>query len=572
MPVRRRFVVDTPELRRVVSLPRRIPTEADAEAYARELTKDLVIKPRDGLGLRPWQGYALVEAIQNDGGYFGLSVGAGKTLLSWLLPYVLGATRPILGIPAGLRQKTFDDFRAFLGVWKSPSPVPRVVTYEELTQDGAEKLLFRLKPDLIVLDECDLLRDQSGSKVRRLADYISNELPKVVAMTGTPGRNSILDYSHLLIWALKEGAPVPLVPAECELWAAALDEDGRDPMKRPHPGALELLGGGVTLAGARSGFRDRLSQTPGVLLIDGDSCDQPLTITHKLAPEDPSLDHHFEVFRKECMTPDGWFMSDPLSWYRHGGQLGTGMYLRWNPRPPDWWLDPRREFCKFVRDKIDVGTGPKGQALHTEKQVIRAFWNHPIVQAWKYVEKKFIPNSEPVWLSGSVLIETAEWTADMSNGPGLVWVGNVEFGQALSTITGLRFYGAKGLDEAGNYIERHPKGESAILSWGANLRGRNLQYNWARNRIVNPPQSGRYLEQLFGRTHRSGQDQPVSVEILLTSGETIDAFESAWREARFGKSTNGITQKLLRAKVERAKPEITRNPYRWASRTYAVAA
>src|SRR6185503_15741198 len=99
-------------------------------------------------------------------------------------------------------------------------------------------------------------------------------------------------------------------------------------------------------------------------------------------------------------------------------------------------------------------------------------------------------------------------------------------------------------------------------------RGRNLQDKWARNLLVNPPQSGRYLEQLFGRTHRAGQEHPVSVNYLLTSGEIIDAFESAFREASFGRTTNGITQKLLRADVRRAIPEITRDPYRWASRTY----
>src|SRR5262245_50681946 len=212
MPVRRREVPDTPDLRRVVALPRRVPSLADAEAYARELTRDLLIKQRPDVSLRPWQGYALVEAIRNDGLYAGLPVGLGKTLISWLVPYVLNSTNPILIIPAGLRTKTFDDFSSYMGVWRAPSPVPRIVTNEELTQDGAEKLLWRIKPDLIVIDECDTLRDQTGSKVRRLADYIGSELPKVVAMTGTPGRNSILDYSHLLIWTLKDGAPVPIEP------------------------------------------------------------------------------------------------------------------------------------------------------------------------------------------------------------------------------------------------------------------------------------------------------------------------------------------------------------------------
>jgi hypothetical protein len=150
---------------------------------------------------------------------------------------------------------------------------------------------------------------------------------------------------------------------------------------------------------------------------------------------------------------------------------------------------------------------------------------------------------------------------------GLVWTGNVAFGEALSTVSGLPFYGPKGLDIHGRYIGDHPAGQGAILSCMANLRGRNLQ-KWNVNLLINPPTSGKYLEQLFGRTHRAGQEQDVFVYFLLTSGESIDGFESAVSEGVFGKSSYRLTAKILRAEITRLRPTAAQNSYRWANRYY----
>ena len=60
----------------------------------------------------------------------------------------------------------------------------------------------------------------------------------------------------------------------------------------------------------------------------------------------------------------------------------------------------------------------------------------------------------------------------------------------------------------------------------------------------------------------------MSVDYILTSGDIADAFEAAYREATFGKATTGITQKILRARVERARPRLTTgNQFRWAQRS-----
>jgi hypothetical protein len=60
---------------------------------------------------------------------------------------------------------------------------------------------------------------------------------------------------------------------------------------------------------------------------------------------------------------------------------------------------------------------------------------------------------------------------------------------------------------------------------------------------------------------------------LITSGDILDSFDSAWREACFGRQSLGITQKLIRAGYEKAEPEYTaENEMRWATRAYMKAA
>jgi len=554
-------VRDTEDYRRVAALPRRLLNEADAALWARVVT-DECRRPGSAAALRPWQGQALAEAAANGGAFLALGVGHGKTLISYLLPRILESRASVLIVPAALRGKTFADFTAYQADWLPPPTPARVTTLQELSPERGAHLLEQLAPDLIVVDECDELANPTSSAARRIDRYISaHPETRVVLMTGTPSRKSILNYWHLLCWALRERAPVPMAQGEALLWALALDEaPGRAPVRV----GLGPLGSSRTTA--RAWFRDRLVQTPGVVVVDGDSCAAPITVRSVPALEDPILDAAFAAFLETLETPEGIPVSDPLSRWRLDGQLGCGLYLRWNPPPPTPWRDARRAVAKFVRDAIAASTNT-ARPLDTEAQVLRRHAGHPVVCAWQEIRGTFEPSTEAVWLSDSVIRSVRAWL-DAEPTPGIVWCGGVEFATALSVRARLPYYGREGKDASGRGLHDADAKRSLIASWHANKRGFNLQ-SWRRQLIVHPPQSAKYLEQIFGRSHRAGQDQRVVVTVLATSGGTLDSFDAACGEADFARATVGMTQKLLRASIERVPPPLTKsNALRWARKDH----
>jgi hypothetical protein len=468
----------------------------------------------------------------------------------------MNAKRPLLVIPASLRDKTAADFAAYVGVWRAPNPVPRRVSFTELAPESGARMLDDIRPDLIVIDEADDLANRDSSAVRRIDRYVcAHDDCAVVAMTGTPSRKTIMGYWHLLCWALRDRAPVPMHEGEALMWAAALDERPRG--RRVHPGPL-----GGTRASARAWYRDRLLQTPGVVVFDGDSCNTPLTVRVRLAPEDPVIDTHYRRFLEEMESPGGIPVSDPLSRWRIDSQLGNGLYLRYRVPPPEPWRDARRELCRFVRDRIARSTS-SARPLDTEAQVLRRYAEHPIVTTWREIEPTFTPETEAVWLSGSAVQYVVAWLRE-DPAPGIIWCGCVELAHAIRAATRLAYYANGGKDGNGNGLHAAPTDRSLIASWHANKKGFNLQA-WRRQLVVHPPQSAKWLEQIFGRSHRAGQTQPVTVDVLAGSGGTLDGFEAAIAEARFARDTVGLTQKIIRATIVRAQPRVTAsNRFRWA--------
>ena len=547
---------------RVAALPRRCLDMDTAAAHAADLTALFRVPGSRHGPLRPVQGQALVEAFENRGAFLGLVVGAGKTLVSFLLPVVLRSQRPMLIVPgAGLRDKTIHEFAALRRDWQEPAEPMRVYTWQELTSRANAEFFERMQPDLIVIDEADEAANTLASWVRRIDRYLQAHPDTVVVlMTGTPGRKSIMNYWHLLCWALRERAPVPMAEAEAKEWALALDEAKGRTWVHMRPGPL-----GHDTDAARAWYRNRLNETPGVVVVDGDSCDAPLTVRTRLAREDPILDEAFHHFLTTLETPEGMPVSDPLSRWRMDGQLGCGMYQRWRVPPPDRWRDARRMLARFVRDRIAASSNSR-RPLDTEAQVIGRFNDHPVVIEWLAVADTFDDseaNKVAIWISDSTVLSACDWLRE-SPAPGIVWTGSVEFAHALSHASRLQYYGREGRDSMGRGLHLADTSQNMIASWHANKKGFNLQA-WTRQLIVFPPQSAKWFEQIFGRSHRAGQDLAVTIDILATSGGTLDMFETAIGEAGFARDTIGMTQKLLRATIVRATPRITRaNRFRWA--------
>ena len=592
--LRARTIRNTTDLKRIRALPRRKLSKKAAARRAEAWTE--VVALRAGAELRPWQGQLIDDAVTVGGEWASLPVGQGKTLPAEVIPHVLekhaqrarnalgkaegkrlGATRAVLIIPASLRSKTYADRRSFVGVWAMCSPPPLIVTREELAREENAYLLEKIDPEVLLIDESGELSNPQSAAVRRIDRFVKAKRARgaaarlpwphglwVVAMTGTPTRKTIMGYWHIIMWCLgPELAPVPANRAEAESWALALDEGNPRQGFRPNPGAL-----GDTLEEARAWYLDRLRSTPGVLIVDEDSAaDVPLTIRFELAPECPELNAAFADLRLYWESPSGEPVSDPLSLCRIEGDLGCGLFRYWKPAPPEVWLDARREVAAFIRKRI-AETAHALKPLDTDAQVMRAHAGHPIVAEWQRVRGMFDPlkSSRTKWLSDATLKWAVAWMRRQEKrhdgDPCVVWCGGVEFAMRLSEAAGVPYYGRQGRDvRTGRELHSADPRRSMVCSWHANKRGFNLQA-WRTHAIVQPPQSAKYLEQVFGRAHRAGQTEPVEFTVLATSGGTIDAFRAALREARFAKSTAGSTQKILRAKVK-GVPELP-DSLRWA--------
>jgi hypothetical protein len=546
---------------RIMALPRRVPRQVEADAWSVVLTPELRLPWSDAV-IRPWQAYAAVEIADapfGRGAFLCLSVGAGKTWIMFTAPLMRDDVERILYVvPASLEDKTEADFAELRKDWRDHKKLYKVVTREWLAREAAADFLDQFAPDMIIIDESDELSNADRSAPLKLGRYIwANKHVRVIALTATPSRNSIMGYWHILLWCLREGAPVPMSEHDALELAAALDEmTGRGGRLSPGPW-------GDSRKEACENYRRRLIETPGVLIVDGDSCEAPLTIRTRLAKECGILNGHYQEFLEHQRNPDDIQVTDPLSRWQMDGQLGCGLYRRYINPPPEDWKEARRESAKFVREAIAHSQRSK-KPLYTEAMVYRRFEGHPIVQRWRELKPTFSAETEAVWLSTSTLESAIEWIEE-SPEPGIIWCGSVDFAKALAKATGLRYYARNGRAKDGSRLYSAPV-ENIIVSWNANKKGFNLQ-PWTRQLIVMPPQSAKWIEQIIGRSHRSGQESHVYVDILLTSGGTIDLVEAMLREARFAKRTISLTQKALRAKVHRTTPNITpENEFRWATR------
>ncbi len=545
---------------RIDALPRRRVTEADAAAWADALTRELRAPGAPAsAALRPWQGYALAEIAAHRGLWGALPVGLGKTLILYLACVVLGSRRPVLVVPANLRDKTHADFRAYVGVWRAPNPMPRLVSREELALDTNARLLESIAPDALLVDESDDLANRKSSACKRIDRLVRDRDDlAVVMLTGTPSRKSILAYWHHLCWALREGAPVPHRESEALTWAAALDDTRGPPPAQPGPM-------GRTRAEAREWYRARLLETPGVLIVDGDSAGKvPLSVHVRYAREDATIDAHYERFLLTNQNPAGVEVTDALSRWKMDSFLGSGYWQYYDPEPPLAWREARKAFAALCRDAIEASERTSAP-IDTELQVRRRFAGHAVVKAWEAFAG-YKPPTRAEWFSASALETAIAWLGEART-PAIVWCGGVEFAEALATATRLPYYGPKGRDQQGRGLHAARATGHIIVSWNANKKGFNLQA-WERQAIWQPPQSAKWLEQIWGRVHRAGRTRPVHVDVFATSGGTVDAFRSAIAEASFARSTVALTQKILRADITYDTVRKNEsNRFRWASRT-----
>jgi len=554
-------VQNSPDLTRILALPRRKYDLAQWEKWATELTWRLAKAP--GVALRPVQGAVLHELEEYGGCLASVRVGGGKTLCTLTAGFLLGAIRPVLVIPAALREKTRVDAERYSRDWHIR--IPRIFSYEELGREGAVDALMNYAPDLLMLDELHKAKNPKAGVTRRLARYMAKRPDtKVMGLSGTAIKGSVEDIAQPLFWTHKDHSPMPIAVGEIKAWSRALDAKGPTPVG---VGALEKLCSSEDLADTkletvRNGFRRRLVETPGVIVSQDQGFGGSLIVTPFEYTPKPETDLLFKRLRELWETPDGWALEMSSEVWAKARELAIGMHYVWEPRPPIEWLSARKEWAAGVREILE-----DSRTLDTpgavQSAVLRGDIPHlrGILDTWSRLRPTFEINSKPVWHDESALEACAKWALKK---PGIVWCSHGFFAKRLAKMTGLPVYGAGGVDSSGNPVENADPKRSAILSMAANSEGRNLQTIWSRNLVTAPTSNAAQWEQMLGRTHRDGQPADcVEVEVMLACSEHWASFLRALDGAKMVQSNTGQSQKLLLADIDWPSNVRDRRGFRW---------
>jgi hypothetical protein len=528
----RALVVESGEFRRIQNIERRTWNE-DAEEVknvVETLTEHLQV-PQGEMLLWPIQAVSLLEIGVYKGGFLPIGVGQGKALISLLSPVVLKAERPLLLVPAQLREQTLQYVIPKMSKHWILHPSLVVKGYEEISLEKNKDFLFDMQPDVIILDECHRCKNRKAGRTRRLLRYFK-EHPETncVAMSGTISKRSIKDWAHIAQWALRDRTPVPVTWNELVEWADAIDE-GVPEDKVVHPGVLEQFCNEDE--NVRQGFRRRLIETPGVVASKEDDLGTSLRIQRISIEVPDKIKKMLLTLRKNWETPNGDIVVNAVDLWRHAREMSLGFWYRWEPTPPRDWLDARRKWKQYVRDVLTHNR----RGLDTELQV----WNEakrdgdvPQWHDWYMVKDTYKYEVVTEWEHDFAV----EWCAKWAKEGGIIWVSHPPFGVRLAQVTGLPYFGA-----GDNTILNSPS-KSIIASISAHGEGKNLQ-RYSRNFVSCTPTSGKIWEQLLGRTHRKGQSvDEVTCDVLLHIEELKRSFEQARADAVYLEDTYGNRQKL----------------------------
>lgn len=553
-----RAVEACPDFKRIDALPRRAWTDEQIAQLVTYYTEKLRA-PYGTETLRPVQAVAIHEAALA-GGLFGpIGCGEGKTLPSLLIPTVLGAKRPILIVPANLREKTLREMPEISANWKL-HPSLSVLSYSELAIESRADELEKREPDLIVTDESHKLKSGKASITKRIYRYMrAHPDCKFIALSGTILTNNLEDLAHISAWALRQGSPYPFDAKRVKDWAAALNGDVLTPID---PGPIVSWPVEPTtepvltrVEYARRAVRKRASDTLGVVASSkGEQFEGSILLSKVKVPQPEHVQAHFQRLRQKWEMPDGWALALPVELWCKAREFALGFHYAWDPRPPLDWYEARAQYAGAVRRMLESSYTTEALRVDSEKQLrtliesgdrrVAGVAEH--YARWRRVEPSFQVNRVIVWHDTGAMDKCIAWA---KKSPGIVWTSHADFARALSKRSGMEYYGQDACNAAGRHVMDHSPKESFIASVEACGTGQNLQA-WHRNLWTAP--RGKSPEQLIARTHRPGQKHDeVIFDVLEGCREHDIAIPRAIEHAQMLVATvPGATQKILRASVD----------------------
>ena len=163
--------------------------------------------------LRPIQARALASLFDYRGLLAAMSVGAGKTILSAVAGTLLESERILLLVPARLKEKTRRDFAVLANHWRMSEV--RIESYEKISRVSGADILANFRPDLLICDEVQALKNPRAAVTRRVWRFVVEHREEVifVGMSGTIASRSLMDLHHILWMSLGPSRmPLPRRP------------------------------------------------------------------------------------------------------------------------------------------------------------------------------------------------------------------------------------------------------------------------------------------------------------------------------------------------------------------------
>lgn len=596
-------VADSPELRRVVAIPRRPQLESGSMRAAAmvemisarysngvaagagcrckaELHRDCITR------LRLTQAWALYEIGIGSGMLGPIGVGHGKTILDLLSPLALRDCKvAVLLVPPGLVTQLVAEYLLLAEHFRVPSlvvhgkdwsslvdgaPTLHVFPYSRLSRPEATTFLELMRPDAIIADEVHKLRHADTATTARVLRYFTaHPETRFCGWSGSITDSSIKDYAHLSALALRDSSPLPMDPQVIEDWARAID-----PSDYPAPmGALEMLcEPGESM---HSGFHRRLVETPGVIATTEPAVDCELFVGELDAPEVPAeVEEALDVLRADWMRPDGEEMVEPLELARCAWQLACGFYYRWIfPRGErvseiETWKLARKAWRKELRALLRTRREHLDSPHLCKLAAIRAWempehecprrdggqapvwyrkadglplWRSETWPAWREIKDTVQHETEAVRMHPFLAEHAADWGLRER---GVIWYQHGAFGSWVAELSGLPLHG--GGPQAGPRIAAEKGDRSIVASIKSHGTGRDgLQRLFCTQLVANPPSSATDWEQLLGRLHRIGQLAPrVDAWFYRHTPELAAHVDQALKRAIYVQGTLGSAQKL----------------------------
>lgn len=625
---------DHAEVQRITSLPVVYPmTPEEVEVYSRMNT--LAEAWNAGFRLFPIQADT-VATYESCGGAIGrVGVGFGKTLISLMCAdkaYRKGIERSFLIIP----PEVFIQLYTVDIIWarnRVPLSMPihwlptrdlagrkalaaskkrglYVYTHSLLSSRDAEHNLREIDPGLIIIDECQRVKDKSAARTRRLTRYLHDRMLRkmpceVVALSGTITTKSIKDYRHLCVAALGLKAPMPLGEIMANEWAAILDapassgwEDDKQPAGTGGSGPLLPLVHwamrtfprepiGENVHGFRRAFRLRLDHSAGVTSSGDAAIGTTLIMTNRPVehPEHftgwPMLQKLIKQVCDEWKTPNGDEIEHQINTWKWLYELSAGFYnqLTW---PSNELMATRarisqdqaaeimgktllhhaagqayrKELRRWLGEKHIPGVDTpmlvgSDMARNGAKNVgtgLYDYWRY-----WKSLDFEHRPERDrtAVRVCDFKIHAAVKWACEIPHGTGaIIWVFNEEMGkwvyEAL-VASGVQAMHCPAGEHANAAILDHGnKHLKVVASLTAHGTGKNLQH-FQHQYFVQWPRAAGHAEQCLGRTHRSGQEAEELVVYTCNTGEFDEInFAACLNDALYIHQTS-TRQKLIYA-------------------------